>query len=86
MTKIKKNIALSDTGFVFNPGTGDSFSVNPIGLEILKLLKENKTHDDIKVILLQQYNTEKHVIEKDLYDFIKMIENFNLTDTKASVS
>lgn len=86
MTKIKKNIALSDTGFVFNPGNGDSFSVNPIGLEILKLLKENKTHDDIKVILLQQYNTEKDVIEKDLYDFIKMIENFNLTDTKASIA
>ena len=36
--KIKKNIALSDTGFVFNPGNGDSFSVNPIGLEILKIL------------------------------------------------
>ena len=32
--KIKTNIALSDSGFLFNPSTGDSYSVNPIGQEI----------------------------------------------------
>jgi len=39
---IKKNIALSDSGFIFNPSTGESFSMNPIGLEIITMLKEGK--------------------------------------------
>ncbi len=79
--KIKKNIALSDTGFVFNPASGDSFSVNPIGLEIMKLLQENKSHDVIKKHLLETYSVDKDTIEKDFYDFAKMLEQFKVTET-----
>jgi hypothetical protein len=75
-----KNIALSDTGFVFNPITGDSFSVNPIGLSILKELKDGRSEDEIKQRLLNDYQTDKETVEKDLYDFFKMIEQFNLTE------
>ena len=78
--KIKKNIALSDTGFVFNPGSGDSFSVNPIGLEIMKLLQVNKTHEEIKKHLLETYSVDKDTIEKDIYDFTKMLEQFKLSE------
>jgi hypothetical protein len=78
--KLIKNIALSDTGFVFNPGTGDSFSVNPIGLSILKDLQEGKSDNYIKKRVVEEYQTDTETIEKDLYDFFKMIEQFNLTD------
>jgi hypothetical protein len=78
--KLLKNIALSDTGFVFNPGNGDSFSVNPIGLSILKDLQEGKSEDAIRNRVIEDYQTDKETIEKDLYDFLKMIEQFNLTD------
>lgn len=78
--KLLKNIALSDTGFVFNPGTGDSFSVNPIGLSILKDLQEGKSEEAIKNRVLEEYQTDNETIEKDLYDFLKMIEQFNLTE------
>ena len=40
--KLKKNIAISETGFIFNPSSGDSYSTNPIGLEIINLMKNNK--------------------------------------------
>jgi hypothetical protein len=78
--KILKNIALSDTGFVFNPSTGDSFSVNPIGLSILKDFKDGKSEADIKKKLLSEYQTDRETIEKDLYDFMKMIEQLHLTE------
>ena len=78
--KLLKNIALSDTGFVFNPGNGDSFSVNPIGLSILKDLQEGKSEDAIRNRVIEDYQTDKETIEKDIYDFLKMIEQFNLTD------
>jgi hypothetical protein len=41
--RIKKNIAISESGFIFNPAVGDSYSTNPIGAEIIKMLKESKS-------------------------------------------
>ena len=31
---IKKNVAVSDSGMIFNPDTGETFTVNPIGADI----------------------------------------------------
>ena len=57
--KLKKNIATSESGFVFNPTTGDSFSLNNIGAEILLQMKDNKTSDDIKKDILNRYDVNK---------------------------
>ncbi|MCE2786785.1 MAG: PqqD family protein [Bacteroidota bacterium] len=75
-----KNLAISDTGFVFNPATGDSFSVNPIGLDILKHLKDGKSENEIRKHLLESYQTDKETVEKDLYDFFKMLDQLRLTE------
>lgn len=72
------NIALSDTGFVFNPSTGDSFSVNPIGLSVLKDLKDNKSITEIHNRILTEFNTDEATVEKDLYDFIAMLKQMQL--------
>ena len=42
MIALKKNIAVSESGFVFNPTSGDSFSLNTVGTEILKLMKDGR--------------------------------------------
>jgi hypothetical protein len=78
--KLKKNLALSDSGFVFDPSTGDSFSTNPIGLEIIKMLKEGKTANDIKSHILKTYMTDDTSFEKDFYDFINMLTKHNLVE------
>jgi methyltransferase-like protein len=78
--KIKKNIALSDSGFIFNPSTGESFSVNPIGAEILKMLKEGKEKDDIKEIILEKYQTDDATFERDFYDFVNILNHYLLTE------
>lgn len=78
--KIKKNIALSDSGFVFNPGTGESFSVNPVGAEILQMIKEKKDKDQIKTLLLKKYNVDESVFERDLDDFINMMKHHHLLE------
>ena len=78
--KLKKNIALSDSGFVFNPSTGDSFSTNPIGMEIVKMLKDGKSTEEVKSQILKTYLTDDVAFEKDLYDFISMLTKMNLID------
>lgn len=76
---IKKNIAISDTGFLFNPSTGDSFSVNPVGQEIFRLIKKGKNDNEIISFFLTNYAVDKETIEKDLYDFKNMLNEYRLT-------
>ncbi len=78
--KLKKNIATSEAGFIFNPGTGDSFSVNNIGAEILAMFKENKSQQDIIEILSLRYDAEKSQLERDLDDFISQLFSYNLLE------
>jgi hypothetical protein len=79
--KLKKNVAISEAGLLFNPVTGESFSVNPIGIEILNFLREEKTLDQISDAILTKYSTDKTNIEKDLHDFIGILSNNNLIET-----
>lgn len=70
---IKKNIALSDSGYLFNPSSGESFVVNPIGIEIIDLIKQGKSFSDISTNLLQKYSTDEATLEKDYLDFLNML-------------
>ena len=70
---IKKNIALSDSGYLFNPSSGESFVVNPIGIEIIDLIKQGMSFSDISKNLLQKYNTDEATFEKDYFDFTNML-------------
>ena len=76
--KLKRNIAISDSGFVFNPSTGDSFSTNPIGGEIIRMLQEQREMAEIKGLVLESYQTDEATFEKDYYDFIKLLEQYKL--------
>jgi len=78
--KVRNNLALSDSGFLFDPGSGDSYSLNPIGLEVLRMLKADKDSDTILSYLLETYQTDKVSVEKDFYDFIKMLQQFHLLE------
>ena len=78
--KLKKNIALSDTGFVFDPSTGNSFTVNPIGMEIIVYLKEGRSPEDIKQAIITTYETDGAGFEKDFADFVYMLQKLKLTE------
>ncbi len=78
--KIKKNIAISESGFIFNPTTGDSFSTNPIGFEIIHLLKEEKSKEEIKESILNRYAVDESTFEKDFYDFSNLLQNSQIAE------
>lgn len=81
--KIKKNIAISDSGFIFNPSTGESFSVNPIGVEIIKMLKQEKSKDAIKEFILEKFQTDDATFERDFYDFVNIMNHYLITEADA---
>lgn len=78
--KLKKNIATSESGFVFNPSSGDSFSLNIIGAEILLQMKESKSSDEIKKDILIRYEVDKSLLEKDWDDFMAQLKDNNLLE------
>ncbi|MCF8228579.1 MAG: HPr-rel-A system PqqD family peptide chaperone [Bacteroidales bacterium] len=80
MTKIKSNVAVSESGFVFNPITGESYSVNPVAAEIFNMLKENKSFDEIEKELLEKYQVDAETLEKDFNDFISMLKQYQIID------
>lgn len=78
--RIKKNIATSEAGFIFNPGSGDSFSTNPTGSDILALVKDEKSRKEIIAIICSKYEIEKNLFEKDLDDFLSQLRDYNLLE------
>ncbi|HBF87880.1 MAG TPA: HPr-rel-A system PqqD family protein [Bacteroidales bacterium] len=80
MMNINRNIAISDTGFVFDPSSGDSYSLNPVGTEIIQLLKKQKTIEEIQVEIVSKYEVDDVQLEKDIIDFILTLEQYNLIE------
>ncbi len=78
--KLKKNIATSEAGLIFNPGTGDSFSVNEVGRTILSILKENISTDNLIRKISEKYEVENLQLERDIEDFVTMLHEYNLID------
>jgi hypothetical protein len=78
--KLKKNIAVSESGFVFDPNSGDSFSMNPVGAEILNLLKQEKDFNIIHDTMIKKYDVPPGEFDKYFLDFIQTLKQFNLME------
>jgi hypothetical protein len=78
--KLKKNIATSDNGFIFNPSTGDSFSSNGIAAEILALMKAGKTPPEIKQDVMDRYEVDEPQLERDWEDWLLQLKDANLLE------
>jgi hypothetical protein len=80
--RIKKNIAVSASGLIFNPDTGESFTVNPIGAEIINLIKDGKPKTEIEQEVLKKYNVDKSSFERDYEDFVTLLRNYLLIENE----
>lgn len=77
---INKKIAISETGFVFNPTTGDSYSMNPIATEILNMFKKEMKEEDIINALLEKYDVSKSVLQKSYDEFIDTLKKLKIIE------
>ncbi len=78
--RIRKNIATSDEGFLFNPTTGDSFSTNPVGAEILQLLKQDRSFVEIVDEICSSYDVDRDLFERDLDDFTILLKEYSILE------
>lgn len=79
--KIKKHIAISDSGVIYNGTNGDSFSINPIATEIIGLIKSDNSEDEIKLKIMEKYDINSDRLDGDLYDFFSHLRQLNLLES-----
>lgn len=82
--KLSKDIAISDSGLVFNPLTGESFYTNPVGICIINYLKEGRSIQDIGLLLVEEFNVEFETVERDILDFLTLLKHFQLISLNSS--
>ncbi|MCK4923162.1 MAG: PqqD family protein [Bacteroidales bacterium] len=80
--KTKGNIAISESGFLFDPTTGESFTFNPVGLEIFNYLKEEKSLGEITEIMTEKYDIDANNFERYYYDFTSMLNQYHLLENE----
>lgn len=82
--RLKRKLAISDSGFIFDPTTGESFSTNVVGAEIIKMLNQNKDESEIKKYFLENYEVDEFTFERSYNDFVTMLRYFNLIENEQN--
>lgn len=76
--EVLRRLALSDSGFVFDPLSGASYTVNGPGLALLKLLQQDVINCDIVMIvslLREEFDVEVAVAEQDVVEFAGVLRS-----------
>jgi len=68
-----KDLAVSETGFVFDPYTGASFSTNATGYTVLQCLKEGLDRTAILEKLKASFEMGEEDVERDVDEFIFLL-------------
>ena len=69
------NLAISDTGFIFDPVSGNSYNTNETGVYILKKLKERLNVEEIAENIIEIYDVEREVAEQDIFHLIELLQS-----------
>lgn len=74
-----QDLAISESGFVFDPYSGGTFTVNRTGLTILQGLRENVSRATLLKRLRGQYQVGAAVdLETDLGEFLRLLTHHGL--------
>ena len=68
-------LALSDGGFVFDPVSGNSFSVNGSGMAILRRLQQGTDLTRIVTSLCEEFEVDALAAERDVIEFANLLRN-----------
>lgn len=75
-TQSLRRLAVSESGFVFDPVSGHHFTVNETGLEILRCLQQGQDLPELLAQLAQEYSAGTRELERDVVEFAGMLRKF----------
>ena len=69
------DLAVSESGFVFDPYTGATFSVNASGMVILHEMKQGHRREEILSALREAFVVEAEDLHRDLDEFLALLRS-----------
>ncbi len=70
-----ERLALSSSGFLFDPVSGHSFTLNETGRDILKILQETRDLKALKQQLSDEYDLDSSTLDRDLLEFLGSVRD-----------
>jgi hypothetical protein len=77
-TKRLGDLALSDTGFAFDPYSGSTFTVNATGICVLHALKEGLAPSDVVARVAERFDARGADVARDVDDFVASLRQHGL--------
>lgn len=71
---ILKRLVITESGFIFDPHLGKSYSANSIGLLILQYIQAGKNLDQIIEDVTKDFNVSQQDVERDIVEFINSLK------------
>ena len=76
--QIVDQLVLDENNMAFHPMMGNSYQLNSISKDIITLLKQHKTKDEIVQKLSEDYDVSKNELYIDVSDFLAKLKVYGL--------
>lgn len=77
MTTIDQ-LLLDENNILFYPMMGNSYQLNSVGHDVISLLKQHKSKDEIIEELAEKYNVNENELFIDVSDFFSKLKIYGL--------
>ena len=71
-----QQLAISESGFIFDPSSGHNFTVNETGLLILRLLQKENELEPLLNKLKENYDISQRELERDVLEFAGLLRDY----------
>jgi hypothetical protein len=73
-----KDLAISESGFLFDPYSGATFTLNNSGKCIFQLLMEGKGIEEMESALRKRFEVGEEDLRSDIYEFVNLLKEHHL--------
>ena len=77
-----KNIAISETGFVFDPKAGATFTANATAVAVLQALRDDVPFERVPERLAERFEGVTAFAREDIKDFVSSLCSFGLVSAE----
>jgi PqqD family protein of HPr-rel-A system len=81
-----RDLALSETGFLFDPYSGATFSLNPSAVAILRALRGGADRAQVLGMLTSEFDAASADLEHDVDEFVALLRREGLVSREFSLS
>ena len=74
------DLAINQSGFIFDPATGYSYNANETAVQIINQLIDGVEVEQIVIQLTEEFEVARDEALSDVEYFLRVLENYNLVE------